>query len=70
MCNITDCWQQHREEVNEMQLQIKALQDKLGRSDMLIKDLYVENTYLMANNQRLEHRCHMLVQCSSESTSV
>ncbi|GLV41936.1 Ninein [Carabus blaptoides fortunei] len=64
------CWQQHREEANEMQLQIKALQDKLGRSDMLIKDLYVENTYLMANNQRLEHRCHMLVQCSSESTSV
>lgn len=64
------CWQQHREEINELQIQMKTLHEKLARSDMLIKDLYVENTYLIANNQRLEHRCHMLVQCSSESTSV
>lgn len=65
-----DCWKQYRDEVSEMQLHVKTLQDKLSRSDMLIKDLYVENTHLIANNQRLEHRCHMLIQCNTESTSV
>lgn len=53
-----------------MQLHLKTLQEKLSRSDILIKELYVENTHLIANNQRLEHRCHMLIQCSNESTSV
>ncbi|XP_050504267.1 ninein [Diabrotica virgifera virgifera] len=42
--------------------------DKLEKTDMLVKDLYVENSYLIASKQRLEEqRCHMLAHCNSNS---
>lgn len=79
-----DYWQQHRNEKVELQYLLKNSQDKLeqqlkvcndqlerlARTDMLVKDLYVENSYLIANVQRLEQRCHMLAQCNSNSSSV
>ncbi|CAG9864195.1 unnamed protein product [Phyllotreta striolata] len=42
--------------------------DKLEKTDMLVKDLYVENSYLIASVQRLEQRCHILSQCNNPSS--
>lgn len=81
---FADYWQQHRGEKAELQYLLKTSQDKLeqqvkvcndqlerlARTDMLVKDLYVENSYLVANVQRLEQQCHMLAQCTSNSSSV
>lgn len=44
--------------------------ERLARTDMLVKDLYIENSYLVANVQRLEKQCHMLTQYNSASSSV
>ncbi|XP_017779108.1 PREDICTED: blastoderm-specific protein 25D isoform X2 [Nicrophorus vespilloides] len=46
------------------------LQDRLARNDLLVKDLFVNNAYLIAKNQRLEQQCYMLTQCNSNSKSV
>lgn len=42
--------------------------DKLERSDLLVKDLYVENSYLLARVQMLEQQCHRLTQYSNSSS--
>ncbi|XP_030759348.1 blastoderm-specific protein 25D isoform X2 [Sitophilus oryzae] len=44
--------------------------DKLHRNDLFVKDLYVENSYLFANVQRLEKQCKMLAQANNCSSSV
>lgn len=44
--------------------------ERLAKTDMLVKDLYVENSYLVANVQRLEKQCHLLTQYNSASSSV
>lgn len=41
--------------------------EQLARTDMLVKDLYVENSYLIANVQRLEQQCHLLAQTNTNS---
>ncbi|XP_034947355.1 ninein [Chelonus insularis] len=53
------------------QVQINTINmEKLVKSDLLLKDLYVENTHLKAKVDRLGERCHMLVNIDSKSTSV
>lgn len=44
--------------------------ERLARADMLAKDLYLENAYLIASVERLEQHCHALTQYGTESTSV
>ncbi|XP_012266403.2 blastoderm-specific protein 25D isoform X1 [Athalia rosae] len=77
-------WKQHRNEITDLQFVLRGTQEKLqqqlqaykeqaerlARADVLAKDLYLENTYLMASIERLEQHCHMLTQCSTKSTSV
>ncbi|XP_012288613.1 blastoderm-specific protein 25D isoform X2 [Orussus abietinus] len=77
-------WAQHRTEVADLQFVLRSTQgklqqliqtnkeqaDQLARADLLVKDLYVENSYLTANVKRLEQHCHALTQFSAESTSV
>ncbi|KAG5867823.1 hypothetical protein JTB14_028228 [Gonioctena quinquepunctata] len=74
-------WLQSRDEKSDLHSRLKYFQDKLAqqvritkeqldkleRTDLLVKDLYVENSYLIANVQRLEQQCHMLAQCNSSS---
>lgn len=43
--------------------------DKLEKTDMLVKDLYIENSYLVAKVQRLEQQCHLLAQCNANNYS-
>ncbi|XP_057668880.1 ninein [Diorhabda carinulata] len=45
----------------------KDQMDKLEKADMLVKELYVENSYLSASVQRLEQRPHMMAHCNSNS---
>lgn len=78
-------WQQHRGEKAEYHYSLKIVQeqldfqlricneylDKLSKSDFLVKDLYVENAYLVAKVERLQGQCHMLSNhYSNESSSV
>ncbi|XP_046589069.1 uncharacterized protein LOC107221704 isoform X1 [Neodiprion lecontei] len=77
-------WKQHRNEIADLQFLLCGTQEKLqqhlqaykeqaenlARADMLAKDLYLENSYLMASVERLEQHCHVLTQYSTESTSV
>ncbi|KAK5644715.1 hypothetical protein RI129_006015 [Pyrocoelia pectoralis] len=81
---LQSCWQQYRGEKAELQYLLKTNQEKLEhqmrvcndqlerltKTDILVKDLYVENSYLVANVQRLEKQCHMLTQYNSASSSV
>ncbi|CAG9759741.1 unnamed protein product [Ceutorhynchus assimilis] len=76
--------QHFRGERNELQTKLKFCQEKLDqqmricneqleklhRSDMFVKDLYVENAYLYANVERLEKQCRMFPQASSSTDSV
>ncbi|KAI4462157.1 ninein [Holotrichia oblita] len=79
---LQHCWQQQREEKIQLQYILKATQEKLDRqirmcneqlerltrTDLLVKDLYVENAFLVANVQRLEQKCHLLSQCNSNNS--
>ncbi|KRT83159.1 hypothetical protein AMK59_3682, partial [Oryctes borbonicus] len=79
---LQHCWQQQREEKLQLQYILKGTQEKLdrqirmcneqlerlARTDLLVKDLYVENAFLVANVQRLEQKCHLLSQCSSNNS--
>ncbi|KAK4875691.1 hypothetical protein RN001_012113 [Aquatica leii] len=78
------CWQQYKDEKTGLQYLLKNSQEKLenqmrvcndqlerlARTDVLVKDLYVENSYLVANVQRLENQCHMLTHFNSASSSM
>lgn len=77
-------WKQHCNEVADLQQVLKDTQEslkyqinvnsmhmeKLTKSDLLLKDLYIENAYLKANVESLGERCHSLAHLSSQSTSV
>ncbi|XP_015838739.1 ninein homolog isoform X2 [Tribolium castaneum] len=81
---LQQCRQHHKSEKTELQCILRSHQEKLdqqvricndqlerlARSDMLVKELYVENSYLIAKVQRLEQQCHILAQCNSNSSSV
>lgn len=56
-------WQQQRAEINELKnrldtqnLIITDQAQRLTNADMLVKDLYVENSHLTATIQRLEQQ--------------
>lgn len=60
---ITESWQQQRSESNELRstvetqvIIINEQAQRLTNSDLLVKDLYVENSQLTAAIQRLEQQ--------------
>lgn len=71
MLNI-ESWQQQRTEINELRntvetqvIIINEQAQRLTNSDLLVKDLYVENSQLTAAIQRLEQqrsRNNMMLQ--------
>ncbi|PSN57236.1 hypothetical protein C0J52_05004 [Blattella germanica] len=60
-------WQKHREELNMLQSALHSTQDKLNQKTSACKD---QNAYLVATVQRLDQHCHVLVQMTSDSSSV
>lgn len=70
--SFIESWQQHRSEVNELHgtmerqtIFINEQAQRLANSDILVKDLYVENSQLTAAIQRLEQqrsRSNILLQ--------
>ncbi|KAF5273885.1 hypothetical protein FQA39_LY01000 [Lamprigera yunnana] len=44
--------------------------ERLAKNDVVVKDLYFENSYLVANVQRLEKQCHIHTQFHSASNSI
>lgn len=61
--SITESWQQQRTEINELRgtvetqvIIINEQAQRLTNSDLLVKDLYVENSQLTAAIQRLEQQ--------------
>lgn len=44
--------------------------ERLAMSDVLVKELYVENAHLVASVQKLEQRCHYLAERATISNSV
>nr|CAH7734877.1 unnamed protein product [Callosobruchus chinensis] len=75
-------WLQFKNERSELHAKLKYLQEKLDqqiricnehlnkleKTDLLVKDLYIENAYLVANVRRLEQQCHMLSKYNSTSS--
>ncbi|KAK3909161.1 Ninein [Frankliniella fusca] len=69
-------WDRHKQEVADLQIILQCTQEKLEqqveisreqmnrltRSDILVKELYVENAHLLASIQTLEERCLLLLQ--------
>lgn len=72
MSDNTESWQQQRTEMNELRgtvetqvIIINEQAQRLTNSDLLVKDLYVENSQLTAAIQRLEQqrsRNNMMLQ--------
>lgn len=68
----TETWQQQRTEINDLRgtietqgIIINEQAQRLANSDLLVKDLYVENSQLTAAIQRLEQqrsRSNILLQ--------
>lgn len=63
---IIESWQQQRSEINELRgtvetqiIIINEQAQRLTNSDLLVKDLYVENSQLTAACQRLEQQRHV-----------
>ncbi|KAL3268448.1 hypothetical protein HHI36_007559 [Cryptolaemus montrouzieri] len=79
---LQKCWQIQQGERAELQYIMKHCQEKLeqnirenkelceklAKTDILVKDLYVENSYLIANVQRLEQQRHFLAQCNTNNS--
>ncbi|CAH0554943.1 unnamed protein product [Brassicogethes aeneus] len=77
-------FQQFRADRAEYQCKLKFLQEKLEqqvricneqvqkleRTDQLVKEMYVENSYLIANVQRLEQQCHIMKHCGANASTV
>ncbi|XP_076382040.1 blastoderm-specific gene 25D [Megalopta genalis] len=75
---------QHQLEVMQLQYLLRSTQERLQvesqtnaeqaerliRTDILVKDLYVENAYLSANLKRLQQHNNMLKGLNGESTSI
>lgn len=72
LCDNAESWQQQRTEINELRntvetqvIIINEQAQRLTNSDLLVKDLYVENSQLTAAIQRLEQqrsRNNMMLQ--------
>ncbi|KAK9877002.1 hypothetical protein WA026_016029 [Henosepilachna vigintioctopunctata] len=79
---LQQCWQNQQSERAEFHCMLKVsqekleqymraykeLSEKLTKTDLLVKELYVENSYLIANVQRLEQHRHILAQCSTNNS--
>lgn len=75
---------QHQVEVSELQCLLRSTQERLqiefqtnaeqaellARTDILVKDLYIENACLAANLKRLQQHYHLLTGLNTESTSI
>ncbi|XP_076245387.1 blastoderm-specific gene 25D [Calliopsis andreniformis] len=75
---------QHQMEVSELQSLLRTTQERLqlelqtraeqaermAWTDILVKDLYIENANLLANLKHLQQRFHTLTGLSAESTSI
>ncbi|KZC04252.1 Blastoderm-specific protein 25D [Dufourea novaeangliae] len=75
---------QHQLEVTELQYLLRTTQgrlqiefqtsaeqaERLARTDLLVKDLYIENACLSANLKRLQQHYYMLTGLNAESTSL
>ncbi|OAD55892.1 Blastoderm-specific protein 25D [Eufriesea mexicana] len=75
---------QHQVEISELQCLLRSTQEKLqiefqtnaeqaeqlARTDILVKDLYIENACLIANLKRLRQHYNMLTGLNAESTSI
>lgn len=77
-------WDRHKQEVADLQVILQCTQEKLEqqgeisreqmnrltRSDILVKELYVENAHLLASIQNLEERCLLLFQQQASISSA
>ncbi|XP_076669633.1 blastoderm-specific gene 25D isoform X1 [Andrena cerasifolii] len=75
---------QHQTEVSELQCLLRSTQERLriefqtsaeqaerlAWTDILVKDLYIENVYLSTNLKRLQQHYHVLTGLNAESTSL
>lgn len=75
-------WDRHKQEVADLQVVLQCTTEKLEqqgeichdqmnrltRSDILVKELYVENAHLLAAIQNLEERCLLLLQQQNSIT--
>ncbi|XP_076178154.1 blastoderm-specific gene 25D isoform X2 [Ptiloglossa arizonensis] len=83
-CVLQHIISQHQIEVSELQYLLRNTQERLqlefqtsaeqaerlARTDILVKDLYIENAYLKTNLKRLQQYYHMLTGLNAESTSI
>lgn len=79
ICILAGIWQHQRSEIAEMSNRLEAQSiviadqaKRLASNDILVKDLYVENTHLAAQVQRLEQqkvRATLLQQYTQAATS-
>ncbi|XP_053677512.1 uncharacterized protein LOC128727609 [Anopheles nili] len=63
-CILHQIWQQQRSEItdlrNRLEAQCVVISDqaaRLANNDVLVKDMFAENSQLMSQVQRLEHQC-------------
>jgi len=75
---ILETWHQQRQELNELRNRLEAQSiviseqaTRLASADLLVKDLYVENSHLTATIQRMEQTIarHSLLQQFAQSKS-
>ncbi|XP_045474445.1 ninein [Harmonia axyridis] len=59
---------QSQEEMERYMRICKELSEKLMKTDLLVKELYVENSYLIANVQRLEQQNTFFAHCSTSNS--
>ena len=73
-----ETWHQQRQELNELRNRLEAQSiviseqaTRLASADLLVKDLYVENSHLTATIQRMEQQLarHSLMQQFAQSKS-
>jgi ninein len=74
-----ETWHQQRQELNELQNRLEAQSiviseqaTRLASADLLVKDLYVENSHLSATMQRMEQqiaRQSLMQQFAAQSKS-
>ncbi|XP_053984065.1 blastoderm-specific protein 25D [Hylaeus volcanicus] len=83
-CVLQHIMSQHQLEVSELQYLLRNTQERLqiefqtiaeqaeqlARTDMLVKDLYIENACLSTDLKRLQQHYYMLTGLNAESTSI
>ncbi|EEB18770.1 blastoderm specific protein 25D, putative [Pediculus humanus corporis] len=77
---LKNTWKQHKAEVNDLKSVLKMTEDKLKcqtkviqeqlnkltKTDLLVKDLFVENAYLLSSVQKLEQQCQTTSSTNSK----